>query len=89
MIGYPFISPEVEEGLCEVMAHVWLESQISSMSTRHNHFENRLAEYLEHDTESRTSHPCGTGFQRAKRVIGMYGLKGTIDYIRMTDTFPG
>lgn len=87
--GYPFISPEVEEGLCEVMAHMWLESQISFMSTSHNnHFEKRLAEYLKYDTESRTSHPYGTGFRRAKRVIGMYGLKGAIDYIRMTDTFP-
>lgn len=30
--GYPNLSPEVEEGICQVLAHMWLESEIYSGS---------------------------------------------------------
>lgn len=30
--GYPSLSPEVEEGICQVLAHMWLESEIYSSS---------------------------------------------------------
>ncbi|XP_060194532.1 protein DA1-related 1-like [Lycium barbarum] len=26
--GYPSLSPEVEEGTCQVLAHIWLDSEI-------------------------------------------------------------
>ncbi|CAA3007428.1 DA1-related 1-like [Olea europaea subsp. europaea] len=26
--GYPYLSPEVEEGICQVLAHMWLDSEI-------------------------------------------------------------
>jgi len=29
-IGYPNLSPEVEEGICQVLAHMWLESELYS-----------------------------------------------------------
>ena len=28
--GYPNLSPEVEEGICQVLAHMWLESELYS-----------------------------------------------------------
>ncbi|XP_056168267.1 protein DA1-related 1-like isoform X2 [Syzygium oleosum] len=31
--GYPNLSPEVEEGICQVLAHMWLNSEINSSST--------------------------------------------------------
>ncbi|XP_050291524.1 protein DA1-related 1-like isoform X2 [Quercus robur] len=30
--GYPNLSPEVEEGICQVLAHMWMESEILSAS---------------------------------------------------------
>jgi hypothetical protein len=26
--GYPMLNPDVEEGICQVMAHLWIESEI-------------------------------------------------------------
>ncbi|GAB4848897.1 Protein DA1- 1 [Ancistrocladus abbreviatus] len=30
--GYPNLSPEVEEGICQVLAHMWLDSEIMAGS---------------------------------------------------------
>ncbi|KAI6700149.1 hypothetical protein NL676_014473, partial [Syzygium grande] len=84
----------VEEGLCQVLAHMWLDSQMRSMSKSKIalspgfDFQKRLAEFLQYDIESRTDSPYGTGFQLMKRATDMYGLKGTLDYIRMTGSYP-
>lgn len=32
LTGYPSLSPEVEEGICQVLAHMWLESELYSGS---------------------------------------------------------
>ena len=32
LTGYPNLSPEVEEGICQVLAHMWLESGLYSGS---------------------------------------------------------
>ena len=32
MTGYPNLSPKVEEGICQVLAHMWMESEILSAS---------------------------------------------------------
>lgn len=32
LTGYPNLSPEVEEGICQVLAHMWLESELYSGS---------------------------------------------------------
>ncbi|KAK2426631.1 Protein DA1-related 1 [Trifolium repens] len=34
--GYPNLSPEVEEGICQVLAHMWLESELYSGSGNNN-----------------------------------------------------
>jgi hypothetical protein len=33
LAGYRILSPEVEEGICQVLAHLWLESEIVSGSS--------------------------------------------------------
>lgn len=92
--GYHNLTLEEEEGLCQVMAHKWLDSQISAMSkskiapSPQLDFERRLAKYLRCKIEARTDNPYGTGFRLVKRATDMYGLKGTLDYIRMTGSFP-
>lgn len=32
-IGYRTLSQDVEEGICQVLAHMWLETQIASISS--------------------------------------------------------
>lgn len=32
-VGYPNLRPEVEEGICQVLAHMWLESETYAGST--------------------------------------------------------
>lgn len=93
--GYHRLTYEVREGLCEVLGYMWLDSQIFSMSkskaapSPQFDFQKRLAKFLQHSMETRTGDVYGTGFRRVKRATDMYGLKGTLDYIRMMGSFPG
>ena len=91
---YYGLSLEVEEGLCQVMAHKWLESQIQSMSRSRKapspqfRFENKYAKFRQRNIESRTDSPYGTGFKLVRRAVVVHGLKGLLDFIRMTGRFP-
>ncbi|XP_056169906.1 protein DA1-related 1-like [Syzygium oleosum] len=92
--GYHDLDLVVEEGLCEILAHMWLDSHIRSMSKSKMalspgfDFQKRLAKFLQHDIESNPDTVYGDGFRKMKRATDMYGLKGTLDYIRMTGSYP-
>ncbi|KAE8685377.1 Protein DA1 [Hibiscus syriacus] len=113
--GYPNLSPEVEEGICQVLAHMWLDSEIyaasgsdaassssssssspsssSSSSTsskkgKRSDFENKLGGFFKHQIESDSSKAYGEGFRQGNQAVNKYGLKRTLDHIRMTGSFP-
>ncbi|XP_008457813.1 protein DA1-related 1-like isoform X2 [Cucumis melo] len=117
--GYPNLKPEVEEGICQVLAHMWLDSEMysitgsgvastssssasssssspsssSSSSTsskkgRRSDFEKKLGEFFKHQIESDTSSAYGDGFREGNDAVSKYGLKRTLDHIRLTGTFP-
>lgn len=106
--GYSNLHPEVEEGICQVLGHMWLESEIysssgsnaassssvdSSSSTsskkgRRSDFERQLGEFFKHQIESDTSPVYGEGFQSGHQAVQKYGLKSTLDHIKMTGHFP-
>ncbi|KAI3452107.1 hypothetical protein Pfo_008772 [Paulownia fortunei] len=116
--GYPNLSPDVEEGICQVLAHMWLDSEIlagsgsnmastssssssassSSSSTppssgsskkgKRSDFEKKLGEFFEHQIESDTSAAYGDGFREGNKAVLKYGLKSTLDHIRLTGNFP-
>ncbi|KAL0377812.1 UNVERIFIED_CONTAM: protein DA1-related 1 [Sesamum radiatum] len=112
--GYPSLSPEVEEGICQVLAHMWLDSEIvagsgsnvastsssssSSSSTpsssgsskkgKRSEFEKKLGDFFKHQIESDTSAAYGGGFREGNKAVLKYGLKRTLDHIRLTGTFP-
>lgn len=113
--GYPSLSPDVEEGICQVLAHMWLDSEIysgsgndvasssssssssspSSSSTpasskkgKRSDFEKKLGEFFKHQIESDTSSAYGEGFRAGNRAVLKFGLKRTLDHIRMTGCFP-
>ncbi|GER30798.1 hypothetical protein STAS_06755 [Striga asiatica] len=129
--GYPNLSPDVEEGICQVLAHMWLDSEIvagsgsntastssssssasssmtssssSSSSTspstsssassgsskkgKRSEFEKKLGEFFKHQIESDSSAAYGDGFREGNKAVLKYGLKRTLDHIRLTGSFP-
>ncbi|XP_015890213.3 protein DA1-related 1-like [Ziziphus jujuba] len=112
--GYTNLSPEVEEGICQVLAHMWLDSEIysgsgndiasssssssssspsSSTSTsskkgKRSDFEKKLGEFFKHQIESDTSSAYGEGFRLGNQAMLKYGLKRTLEHIRLTGSFP-
>lgn len=104
IIGYRTLSQDVEEGICQVLAHMWLETQIASISSRNgastssgmssskqgirSPFERKLGDFFKHQIESDTSPIYGNGFRAGNQAVLKYGLERTLDHIRMTGTFP-
>ncbi|XP_031117741.1 protein DA1-related 1-like [Ipomoea triloba] len=107
--GYPNLSPEVEEGICQVLAHMWLDSEIlagsgsssdstsSSSSTssstsskkgKRSQFEKKLGEFFKHQIETDGSVAYGDGFREGNKAVLKYGLRSTLEHIRLTGTFP-
>ncbi|KDP38455.1 hypothetical protein JCGZ_04380 [Jatropha curcas] len=101
--GFQHLSQDVEEGICQVLAHMWLETQLtpgssssaassssyqaSRQGTR-SPFERKLGEFFKHQIESDTSPIYGDGFRIGHRAVQKYGLQRTLDHIRMTGGFP-
>ncbi|KAG9133826.1 hypothetical protein Leryth_022856 [Lithospermum erythrorhizon] len=116
--GYSNLSPDVEEGICQVLAHMWLDSEIiagcgssasstssaspsfdstSSSSTsfssskkgERSQFEKKLGVFFKHQIESDNSSAYGDGFREGNQAVVKYGLRRTLDHIRLTRSFPG
>ncbi|KAF5763712.1 putative transcription factor interactor and regulator LIM family [Helianthus annuus] len=111
--GYSNLPPKVEEGICQVLAHMWLESEImagsggtniastssssssssapageSSKKGKRSDFEKQLGGFFKHQIESDSSEAYGEGFREGNRSVVKYGLRSTLDHIRLTGTFP-
>ncbi|KAJ6852224.1 protein DA1-related 1-like [Iris pallida] len=107
--GYRTLSQEVEEGICQVLAHMWLDSEIisgsgsnvasssssssSSSSTAskkgtRSQFERKLGDFFKHQIESDTSAAYGDGFRAGNHAVLQYGLRRTLDHIKLTGMFP-
>ncbi|CAB4265780.1 unnamed protein product [Prunus armeniaca] len=101
--GYRPLSQDVEEGICQVLAYMWLEAELISGSgsnvastssssaskkgTR-SQFEKKLGGFFKHQVESDMSPVYGDGFRAGQQAVQKYGLRSTLDHIRMTGTFP-
>ncbi|XP_062101339.1 protein DA1 isoform X2 [Humulus lupulus] len=107
--GYRTLSQDVEEGICQVVAHMWLDAELtsgldsnvassssSSMSSSsaaskkgtRSLYEKKLGEFFKHQIESDISPVYGDGYRAGQRAVQKYGLRRTLDHIRMTGTFP-
>ncbi|XP_048331508.2 protein DA1 isoform X1 [Ziziphus jujuba] len=112
--GFRTLSQDVEEGICQVVAHMWLDAELmsgsgsnvastssssssfsssSSSSTTlkkgtRSQFERKLGEFFKHQIESDISPVYGDGFRAGQQAVLKYGLRRTLDHIRMTGTFP-
>ncbi|KAJ0732428.1 putative transcription factor interactor and regulator LIM family [Helianthus annuus] len=104
--GYRNLNPEVEEGICQVLSYMWLESEIMPASTStssapsssssssfskkggRSRTENKLGEFFMHQIAHDASPAYGGGFRSANAAVNMYGLRRTLDHIRLTGSFP-
>ncbi|KAJ6675715.1 PROTEIN DA1-LIKE [Salix viminalis] len=101
--GIRTLDQDVEEGICQVLAHMWLDSELASTSGRNvasssaprktrngtrSPFERKLGEFFKHQIESDTSPVYGRGYRAGQQAVRKYGLERTLDHIRMTGKFP-
>ncbi|XP_047336375.1 protein DA1-like [Impatiens glandulifera] len=95
--GFRTLSEDVEEGICQVLAHTWLQSQLTSISSSSSSssnqgsrspFEKKLGEFFKHQIEVDTSLIYGNGFRLGNQAVLKYGLRTTLDHIWMTGSFP-
>ncbi|GJR56862.1 protein DA1-related 2 isoform X1 [Tanacetum coccineum] len=100
--GYRNLNPEVEKGICQVLSYMWLESEIMPGSTSSapsssssvskkggkSRVENKLGEFFMHRIANDTSPAYGGGFRTANAAVNTYGLRRTLDHIRLTGSFP-
>lgn len=94
--SFPRLSHVVEEGICQVMSHKWLVSQVgnqaSSSVSRNDDAkitsQNRLGQFFINQIEMDSSPAYGEGFRRGQIAVSKYGLPTTLEHIRMTGTFP-
>ncbi|KAJ8528450.1 hypothetical protein K7X08_022142 [Anisodus acutangulus] len=82
--GFRNLSLEVEEGICQVLSYMWLESEKGVKSG----VENKLGEFFMHQIAHDTSPAYGGGFRAANEAVNKYGLRCTLDHIRLTGSFP-
>ncbi|XP_038883375.1 protein DA1-related 1-like isoform X2 [Benincasa hispida] len=107
--GYPNLKPEIEEGICQVLAHIWLKSKInmgsdasmaatssssslqppcSNKQGKLSEIEKKLGECFIRQIELDASPAYGDGFRVGEQAVSKYGLKETLDHIKLTQTFP-
>ncbi|PPS19224.1 hypothetical protein GOBAR_AA01339 [Gossypium barbadense] len=104
-LGFQTLSQDVEEGICQVLAHMWIATQLDSSSSsdvaptsssgssrirkgKRPEFERKLGEFFKHQIESDTSPVYGDGFRAGNQAVYKYGLRRTLEHIRMTGRFP-
>lgn len=102
-IGYRTLRQDVEEGICQVVAHMWLVNELRSGSSIADvassssqtskggvtsPFEKKLGEFFKHQIESDNSPVYGDGFRAGYQAVKKYGLASTLSHIWMTGTFP-
>ncbi len=71
------LPPRVEEGLCELVASLWLEKQTDP-----------LAQHLLAGMQTNRSRNYGSGYRAARKVWKKYGLSQLLDMVKKNKTLP-
>ncbi|KAK1359254.1 DA1-like domain-containing protein [Heracleum sosnowskyi] len=85
---------EMREGICEVMAHKWLDwyafvgDDFLHTTPEQAEFLRYLKEVEKNKIEVRDDESYGQGFREAKWAIERYGLRRTMSYASRTGKFP-
>jgi hypothetical protein len=88
--------PEVEEGICQIMSHIWLTSELkklnankssssSSSSSMGNSnqtaLEIRLAEFYLHQISTDSSPVYGDGYRHGFAAVQEFGLSRVLEHL--------
>lgn len=80
------LRPQVEEGLCQLIALLWLEAQQAAGFK--DAYEERLAAYLGHCIRTDQSEVYGEGFRMAHEAFQQHGLAAVLAAVRQTGELP-
>lgn len=69
------LSPRVEEGVCELVASLWLEKQ-----------SDPLAQHLLAGMQTNRSHSYGSGYRAARKACEKYGITQLLEYVKKNKT---
>lgn len=92
--GFPPLAPEVEEGLCQVLAHLWLQSQMGSLTAKPaapgspEAYQAKFVEFCMHQIAMDQSPVYGDGFRTAYTATVQQGLLQTLETVRRTGRLP-
>ncbi|CAK9867573.1 unnamed protein product [Sphagnum jensenii] len=91
--GFSNLPNDVEEGICQVMSHIWLSGELKNMtssgsSSAHSAIEARLGEFYLHQIVTDSSPVYGEGFRRGYAAVRQFGLSRTLEHLRLTRDFP-
>ncbi|KAH9537878.1 hypothetical protein CY35_16G075200 [Sphagnum magellanicum] len=99
--GFPNLPNDVEEGICQVMSHIWLSGELKNLASKnsgsssaskanptHNAIQARLGEFYLHQIVTDSSPIYGEGFRRGYAAVTQFGLSHTIQHLRFTGDFP-
>lgn len=78
------LDSKIEEGLCQLMAYLWIEQQ-----TPEDSFSQRLCSFIASQIREHPSPIYGDGFRMALECFQTYGLLNLINHVRQTGQFPG
>ena len=81
---FPDLSPEVEEGLCQLMALLWLEGQKPEEAS----YEERLAAFFGHQIRTDQSYVYGDGLRAALEAYQRHGLPTVLANVRHARQLP-
>ncbi|PRQ52853.1 putative protein DA1 [Rosa chinensis] len=89
------LEEKVEEGICEVMCHKWMERFCSSDDLDHSsyktykqgQFKRKLKQLLVESMETRPD-IYGQGYREATRAIEKFGFQTTLNHIVQKESFP-
>ncbi|XP_060169256.1 protein DA1-related 1-like isoform X1 [Lycium barbarum] len=84
----------IEEGICEVMSHKWIEwhafvgDEFMNGTSEEAQFLRHLKEYLKDRIEKNYNETYGHGFREVKWAVERYGLRYTMKHIVNTGNLP-
>eukprot|EP00878_Enallax_costatus_P028415 GHUV01030692.1.p1 GENE.GHUV01030692.1~~GHUV01030692.1.p1 ORF type:complete len:380 (+),score=79.94 GHUV01030692.1:399-1538(+) len=79
---------QVEEGLCQLLAMLWLDSQDHWAKSQHGQYQETLLSYLGYQIRTDTSEVYGEGFRIAMEKFQQRGLKALVEYVIANGTWP-
>jgi len=89
MRGVHGLAPEVEEGVCQLLALLWLDAQAAWVAAQPRaDYQARLQSYFAYQIRNDPSAVYGDGFRAAHEAFQDRGLAALLEHVTRTGRFP-